>query len=372
MRLLLRAGLALGVLAAACKDSPAPTDFNDPAAVSADLQSVDSAFDSDVFRSFSAATFMLDPAAPAAMAQVTTLLETTRPTLKRAGGGAFLAGTLQARRLQALVPGLSVAAAQGLIIPDSLYNRVYEWDTTLNQYTFQGTTTTGLSGVRFVLYALGLDNAVVEPVSAIGTLDIIDQSTLSTLQLQVLVKGPGGTPTYLDYTIALTSNSQSSATATASGTISNGLLAAANKTLSFDETFTVGQTGVRVNATFALNSPAITLMLIESVTFSDPDIVITADFRIVQPGETIRTVGRFTTSNLLDVTVNVTVYVNGHPVASISGDPTDPATQWRDAGGEPLTLEDLAALDHLFDALERFQEAVAGLFSPFNTLVTLE
>lgn len=371
MRSLLYAGLALGLVVAACKDSPAPVDFNDPAAVSADLGSVDSAFDSDVFRSFSTATFMLDPAAPTAMGQITTLLETTRPALKRAGGGAFLAGTLQARRLQALVPNLSVAAAQGQIIPDSLYNRVFEWDPAFDQYTFQGTTTTGLSGVRFVLYAVGLDNQIVEPVSAIGTLDIIDQSTFSTLQLQVLVKGPGGTPTYLDYTIALTSNSQTSATATASGTISNGLSAGANKTLSFDETFTVNQTGIRVNATFALNNPVITLTLNESVTFDDPNIVITADFRIIQPGETIRMVARITTNNLLDVTVNVTVYVNGHPVASINGDPTDPATQWRDAGGEPLTVADLAALDHLFDALESLQEAVAGLFSPFGTLVTL-
>ena len=67
MRLFLRAGIVLGIVATACgKDSPTPTDFNDPAAVSANLASVDSAFDSDVFRSFSNATFMLDAAtAPA-------------------------------------------------------------------------------------------------------------------------------------------------------------------------------------------------------------------------------------------------------------------------------------------------------------------
>ncbi|MEX2157004.1 MAG: hypothetical protein WD773_09215 [Gemmatimonadales bacterium] len=371
MRLFLRAGIVLGLAAVACsKDSPSPVDFDDPVAVSADLQSIDSAFDSDVFRSFSTATFMLDPAAPTAMGQVATLLETTRPALKRAGGQAFLAGTLQGRRLQALVPELSVAAAQGQIIPESLYNRVYEWDATLDEYTWQGTTTTGLTGVRFVLYAVGLDGLVVEPVSAIGTLDIIDQSTLSTLQLQVLVRGPGGTPTYLDYTIALTANSQTSATATASGTISNGLSAAANKTLSFDETFTVNQTSIRVNATFALNNPVITLTLNQSLTFDDP-IVINADFQIIQPGETIRTVGRITIDQISNVTVTATVYVNGHPVASISGDPSNPATQWVDAGGEPLTVEDLVALDHLFDAFESFQVAVAGLFSPFGTLVTL-
>ncbi|HYT64426.1 MAG TPA: hypothetical protein VEL50_11025, partial [Gemmatimonadales bacterium] len=69
-------------------------------------------------------------------------------------------------------------------------------------------------------------------------------------------------------------------------------------------------------------------------------------------------------------TVTVTVSVDGHPVASIS-DPSAPGTQWVDAGGQPLTLEDLAALDHLFDALEHFQEAVTGLFAPVGTFAGL-
>ncbi len=372
MRLLLRAGLALGLAAAACKDSPGPADFTDPAAVTADLSEVESAFDTDVYRSFNAATFMLDAAAPSAMQPAAAVVAGARPSLQRSGGQVFLPGMLQGRRLQALMPDLSVAAAQGRIIPDSLYNRVFEWDATLDQYTWQGTTTTGLSGVRFVLYAVGLDGLVVEPVSAIGTLDIIDQSTLSSLQLQVLVRGPGGTPTYVDYTISLTVNGTTSATATASGSLSNGLTAAANKTLTFNETFTVTQTGIRANATFALNNPAITLTLNESLTFADPDIVINADFSIIQPGETIRTVGRITIDTFDNsVTVSVTVYVNGHPVASFNGDPSDPATVWVDAGGQPLTAADLVALDGLFDAFEAFQEAVAGLFAPIGTLAQL-
>ena len=148
--------------------------------------------------------------------------------------------------------------------------------------------------------------------------------------------------------------------------------AGANKTLSFDESFTVNAGGASVSATFALNNPAITLMLNESVTFSDPNIIINADFRLIQNGETIRTVGRVTI-NTLDgsIDANVTVYVDGHPVASISGDPTSPGTQWVDAGGQPLTIADLEALDHLFDALENFQEAVTGLFAPIGTFAGL-
>ena len=373
MRLFLGAGLVLGLAATACgKDSPTPTDFNDPAAVSANLASVDSAFDSDVFRSFNNATFMLDAATSPAFRPAATLLQTLRPQLVRTGGQAFLPGLLQARRLQAMVPNLSVSAAQGRIIPDSMYGRVFEYDTSLNQYTFQDSTVASLNGVRFILYATGLDGAVVEPVSAIGTLDIIDESTPTKLQMSILVRGPGGSPTYLDYTASLQPNGATSATATASGSISNGLGGGDNKTLSFDENFTVNANGASAHASFVLNNPAISLLLNESVSFNDPNIIINADFRLIQNGETIRTVGRITLNTVNGaVVITVTVSVDGHPVASISGDPLNPATQWVDAGGQPLTVADLAALDHLFDALEHFQEAVTGLFAPIGTFAGL-
>jgi len=373
MRLFLRAGIVLGIVATACgKDSPTPTDFNDPAAVSANLASADSAFDSDVFRSFSNATFMLDAATSPAIRPAATLLQTIRPQLVRTGGQAFLPGLLQARRLQAMVPNLSVSAAQGRIIPDSLYGRVFEYDTSLNQYTWQDSVVAGLNGVRFILYATGLDGNVVEPVSAIGTLDIIDESTPTKLQLHVLVQGPGGTPTYVDYTASVQMNGATSATATASGTISNGLGGGDNKTLSFDETFTANANGGSEHATFALNNPAITLIMNESISFDNPNIIINGDFRLIQNGETIRTVAHLVLNTSSGVTtVTVTVSVDGHPVASINGDPTEPGTQWVDAGGQPLTVEDLAALDHLFDALEHFQEAVTGLFAPIGTFAGL-
>jgi len=373
MRLFFRAGLGIVVVvAAACnKDSASPVDFENPAAVSSNLSSVDSTFDSDVFRSFDVATFMLDAAAAPAMRPAATVLGTLQPKLERTGGQAFLPGLLQTQKLQALGPQLSVSAAQGAIIPDSMYGRVYEWNDTTDQYVYRGTTVSNLNGVRFILYAIGLDGLVFEPVTAIGTLDIIDQSTQSALKLRVLVKNTAGTTTYIDYTAELT-GTQTSAQASASGYITNGLGAPNNKTLSFDETLTVTQTGARVVATFALNNPAITTMLNESVTFTDSNLIINADFRLIANSQTIRTVGRITVNTATqEVAIDMTVYVNGHPVASIEGDPTLPGTQWVDAGGEPLTLEDMDALDALFDALERFDEAVAGLFSPIGTLANL-
>ena len=374
MRLLLRAGVVFGLAAAAAcgKDTPSPVDFNDPAAISANLSSVDSALGSSVFRSFTVATTSLGAATSPAFRPAATLMQTLRPKLERAGGQMLLPSLGQARKLQAMVPNLSVSAAQGRIIPDTMYGRVFEWDTALNQYRWQGSTVAGLTGVRFVLYATGLDGVIIEPVSAIGTLDIIDQSTPAKLQLQVLVRGPGGTPTYVDYTASVQVTSRTSGTATATGTISNGLSGGNNKTLSFDENLTVNASGATVHATFALNNPVITMMLNESVSYSDPNIIIDADFRLIQNGQTIRTVGHVTLNTLSkSVTVSVTVDVDGHPVASISGDPTDPATHWVDAGGAPLTAADLTALKDLFDAFEKFQTAVDGLFAPVSTFAGL-
>jgi hypothetical protein len=368
MRLLLRAGVAVGLAAmVACgKDAPSPVDFNDPAAVSANLSSVDSAFDSDVFRSFSTASFMLDVATAPAFRPAATVLETLRPKLVRTGARMFLPTLRQAQKLQAMMPNLSVSAAQGRIIPDTMYGRVFEWDTALNQYTYQGGTVASFTGVRFVLYATGLDGQVVEPVSAIGTLDIIDQSTPAKLQMQVLVKGPGGTTTYVDYTASVSGTTL----ATVSGDITNGLSGANNKTLSFDESFSVDFGGAHVQASFTLNNPQITLMLNESIAFDEPNIIVNADFRLIQNGETVRAVGHITLNNLSGAaTVSITVYVDGHPVASISGDPA--TAQWVDAGGEPLTATDLQALEDLFDAFENFGNTVSNLFAPVGTFAGL-
>jgi len=369
MRLLLRAGVVVGLAAmVACgKDAPSPVDFNDPAAVSANLSAVAASLEKNVFRSFSTAAIMLNVATTPAFRPAASLVETLRPKLVRTGARMFLPSLQQAQKLQRIVPNLSVSAAQGRIIPDTMYGRVFEWDTALNQYRYQGTTVANLTGVRFVLYATGLDGQVVEPVSAIGTLDIIDQSTPTKLQLQILVKG--GATTYVDYTASFTSG-VTSATATVSGTITNGLSGGDNKTLSFDETLSVNGGGANVQATFALNNPAITLMLNESVAFNDPNIIINADFKLIQNGQTIRAVGHITINNLTSaVTVSVTVYVDGHPVASISGDPA--TAQWVDAGGQPLTAADLLALEKLFDAFENFGNTVSHRFAPAGTFAGL-
>lgn len=367
MRSLLRAGLLLGFVVAACKESAAPGDFTDPIAVTTDMQAVDSAFESDVYRSFSSASTELGPAATgvAPLQPAATLLGGTLPKIDRGAGRATLLGAAQAQRLQQLRPAMSVAAAQGRIIPDSLYGRVFQWDTAADQYTWQDSTVGSLNGVRFILYQVDDLGFVVEPVVEVGYLDLIDESTLSTLQLHIVVKGLGGTTTYVDYTATISATA-TSVTANATGFITNGL-SVGNKTLTFDETVHVtDEPRITLNATWTLNNPARTFTTSNSVSINGTSIVITGDFRFIRPGETVQLYAKLTIGETAN-TISVTVRVNGRTVATLNGAVNDPGTVWVDAGGEPLTADDLEALDGLQNAAARFQEAVNSVFFPVET-----
>jgi hypothetical protein len=366
MRSLLRAGLLLGLAVTACKDSAGPPgDFSDPVAVTTDMQSVDSVFDSDVYRSFGVATLNLTPAATgvARLRPAATLLSNTLPKFDRSTGRVAVLGAVQAQRLQQLRPAMNEAAAQGQIIPDSVYGRVFQWDTLSDSYTWQDSVVPGLNGVRFILYQVDEFGLVVEPTIEVGTLDLIDESTLSTLQLHILVKGLGGTTTYVDYTATI-SATETSLTANGTGFISNGL-SVGNKTLTFDETFMVTSTRVTANATFTLNNPARTFTLSESVTVSGQALVITGDFRFIRPGETVQFYARITFDST--IVINAVVRVNGRTVATFNGALGDTATVWVDAGGEPLTADDVAALEALEASSEGFQDAVNSLFLPIES-----
>ena len=362
MRSLLRAGLLLGFVVTACKDAAAPGDFSDPVAVSTDMQSVDSAFDSDVYRSFGVASLELGSAATgvAPLKPAATLLGSTMPKLDKSTGRPLLIGALQGQRLRQLRPAMSVAAEQGRIIPDSVYGRVFQWDAALDTYTWQDSVVPGLNGVRFILYQVDEFGFVIEPTVDVGTLDLIDESTLNQLQLHILVKGLGGTPTYLDYTATI-SATVGSVTANATGFISNGLVAG-NKTLTFDETVHVtDEPRVTANATFTLNSPARAFTVSESATVSGQTLIITGDFRFVRPGETVQFVARISIDST--IRISATVRVNGRTVATLNGE----AGEWVDAGGDPLTADDIAALEALESSAAGFQQALNSLFLPVET-----
>src|SRR6185503_522085 len=91
-------------------------------------------------------------------------------------------------------------------------------------------------------------------------------------------------------------------------------------------------------------------------------LVITGDFHFVRPGETVQFYAKLTIDSTL--TISATVRVNGRTVATLNGVVGDPGTVWVDAGGEPLTADDVAALEDLENSADGFQQAVNSLFLP--------
>src|SRR5262245_21762646 len=244
------------VLAAACSDSTGPGHFTNPTNTDAALASVDSAFASPAAVSFGAMGQFITPTGLAAAGAA---VNATAPRLPRAGqnGPAFAADRVGDLRALA---SLSPAAPQGPIIPDTLYGSVFTWDSAAGHYV---RTPTGgpTNGVRFILYAVNpITHEIAYPLNPVGYVDLLDESTPTSLKLHIQVKGNGGTPTYIDYLVTVTPGA-GHVTATVSGSISNGQAGDANKTLTYDVSATLTTSSADVTGSFALNNPAVTIQL---------------------------------------------------------------------------------------------------------------
>ena len=360
----LGAGMILLLLAAACSDDAlGPADLADPVALQAELGAADSAFDSEAFTSFSAVTGHLGPT-PAA--PVVPWLSASVAALPRSTSALYGPAALRAPVLQRLGASLASSPARGPIIDNSLYGRVYRWDDVSDQYSWDGVeTVSGLNGVRFILYRVDELGNVIEPEVEVGFVDLVDASTTASVRLQITVRGTGGTPTYVTYTATATP-SASGVELTVTGSLTNGQPGAANKTLTFDLGIEASQSAVTVEVRFALNNPAITVELRETVSITETGLVLTIDFRVIRAGEVVRLLGRIEVDGEV-IEVSFEVRVNGGRVASLSGDLE--SAQWVDAGGDPLGLDDLDALDRLGEAFQAFDRATNSLLLPLLTMM---
>lgn len=358
-------GTTLAVLAAACSETTAPK-LADPAATAAAVRAADSALSSPVFKSFSAIGAKLTPVAASAIFGSASLFNATRPDL---GAPQPFALTVErATLLESLVPQLSSPNAAGIPRIDSIAGAVFQWDAANHRYYKAATTgCTSPNGpcIRFILYAIDpLTDEPATPLTPVGTADFIDRSAGNTTSLQILVEGNGGAPTYVDYTVTVTPGVDSF-TASATGTVSNGLAGDANKTLTFSVTFAASPVGVSATATFTLNNPAVTVTLSESLQVSGQDTTITVHFGFTRPGETITLDGTVTIHQGV-TTVAVTVKVNGESFANITGPFSNPTITH--PNGQPLTADELEALGTLFGAAEDFSNHLGDLFDPVRAL----
>jgi len=366
---------AAALVVSACKDSTAP-QLSNPQQLGSNLQTVSSVFGSPAFQSFGA----LDsaPGSPVAASTpagaLTAATSVAAPQTPRQPY-ADAPARLQAFRTTATALGGRLSAQ---VIPSTVWGKTYVWDVTAHAYAEDPSPAVAgpSTGVRLILYAIDpITRHVVEsPLTAVGYVDLVDQSSGNTNQLEVIVKDgapPNGT-TYVDYTVSatVTGSPASSFDATAVGFVTDG-----TRRIDFNATFSATNLAtdnpdVHAVVHWALDNPALTIDLDEKLdTPNANEATITVDFTYTYAGETVRLTGTVSVvQSPISVTADVAVYENGGgvPVAIIRGtaDATHNGITITHQDGSQLSSAELEALDQLFELPDRLEEALEHLFHP--------
>jgi hypothetical protein len=373
----LRWGLtaAAAFVAAACSTSTAPQpQLSNPQQLSTNLQTVSGVVSSPTFSSFGA--LRTATGSPVAAPTVSGALLAAAPITPPATSTQAYAGAparLEALRLAAATLGSGIAAS---VIPPAQIGKVYVWDVTTHAYVAQSGGPT--NGVRVILYAVNSSDQVIEPTTAVGYVDLLDESTSSTNSLHVLVYG--GTPAspgtkYADYKV---SGTVTGSPATAFNASATGFVTDGTHTLTFTASFGASQLNtttphVQVDVTWSLDNPAMSVTLSETVAASDANnLTLTIHFKETYAGETVAVDGTVAVVvSPQSVTANLIVSVNTQTFATIKGTitATSNGLQIAHADGSSLSSAELAALSKLFDLPDKLEKAIDNLFHPCERLM---
>ena len=348
-----RRSLAAAVLAlavAACgKDNNAPSEFN-PQGTSADMAAAQGAFVSAPAQSFAAVGADISTVlggSPAVASSAT--LAMTRPSAASVRYARQLASLVRADR-----GGIQASAAA---VPASYLGATFVWDETTHGYVQSDLAGAPSNGVRFLLYAVDpVTLQVVEPAVEVGYVDIIDQSTSSSVNFRVKVVE--GSVVYLDYSV-VASGGTSSALVTVSGFASNGTTLA-NFTLK--NTFSQNAGGLVLSFDYDLNVPSRGVSLNWTATFaniSDTEVVVTLDLGISGPNGQVRLVGTYGANG-----GSFSVKVNGDLFATVTQSAQGQVVTG--ASGQPLTPDEEATLHDIMNYYEVSLLAFSELILPLG------
>lgn len=360
----LAAGTVSAAVVVACSDATGPGSLANPTAVAAAVASVDSSFATPVFASFAAVGGAVTANGPTAAAPFGALLSGTLPRLPGLAGRAF-SNAERARALQRLGPALSLMASPSGIFPDSVRGKTFTYDCGGLAYIRDTVSGADPNGIRIVLYAVDAGGAIICPTTEVGRVDIIDVGTPTVPAVRFLVKGANGAVTYVDYTVSGHSTN-TSFTATVAGYVTDG-----THRLDFSYTITGNLTGVTANATLDNDAADAHVALYERLSVSGDNLSFTIDYRISHGGETVRLAGSMTVDTLGNLTAHFTVQAGGGTFATITATPSDTGevVTFKGPGGRDLTVEELDAIERLFEAPQELFNHLADLVSPAGSLV---
>lgn len=366
---------AAAFVVAACKSSTAPQpQLSNPQQLNTNLQTVSGVLTSPTFNSFGAlrtasGSPVAAPTVPGALLGAAPIAPPATSAQAYAGAPARLA----ALRLAAASYGSGIAAS---VIPPAQLGNTYVWDVTTHAYVAQSGGPT--NGIRVILYAVNSSDQVIEPTTAVGYVDLLDESTSSTNTLHVLVYG--GTPAspgtkYVDYKV---SGTATGSPATAFNASATGFVTDGTHTLTFNASFAATQLtsttpNVQIDVTWTLDNPAMTVTLSETAAASDANhLTLTIHFTETYGGETVGVDGTVAVVvSPQSVTANLTVLVNGQTFATITGtaDVTHNGITVTHADGSALSSAEQAALASLFELPANVEKAIDDLFHPCEHLM---
>jgi hypothetical protein len=338
--------LALAMYAAACDSGTGPSANFDPQTTATSVQEVVGAFQAnqDALASMNLASQALGASMAAQM-------------LPKDPGQILPSPAA----VQSIANDLTVQA----IFPSNALGVTFVYDTAQAMYVPSDLTGAPTNGVRVIYYAVDpVTNAPVEPLNALGYVDLTDESTAASTRLGITIVQTGDTDvTLADYYIdaAYTQTQTDLGVQLASvGYVSNG-----TDELDFDlsETLTLSST----------TGMQITMDYQASLAGQDVSVRFQGTGSVDAQGNSSTMNITFTLQNgadqvVLDVTITGdttlegTLAFNGNTVMNLSGTTDNPSFTKPD--GSALTQSDVTALQNIWSSVSDLFTIVGDLFGP--------
>lgn len=344
-RLRLTATLAAVALAAsACGEGESLPTTLDVAASDADLAAIEAAFETPQVESFAGLGYLMDGALSAAGGAVIRL-----PMEMLRDGPEQPLAYHKERVIQMMEDGTTASA-----IPLSALGKTFEWNTTTDQYEPTDRTGAPANGVRFIVYQLdGSGYMPLEPLVEVGYAEFTRGTNTGT----VAVYSVGGTQ-IMEYTATV------SGTPNAPAFSVEGFIGAGANQVTFNLAFGVSVLNSTITATWRVEVPARGLATRVQIAIGQSNVTIGALMRAgVRRVEMAGTLGSSGGT--------IVVRIGGRVFANITIDQFDGVTITNRDGG-PLTAEEEATLERIFEFFEGAFEAPDALLAPLYTLLDVD
>ena len=341
--------LALIGLMTGCggNDSTAPDAPFDPAGTSSDIDAIEASYESDAMYGFQSALPAITTTLGQSAAAVALRAAPSKIMATGKSGAREYASTL-ARLYTVPTAGMRPVGSRAAILEEHLGVTFVRHPETL---VYEASDRTGApsNGVRFIVYTVNpISGQPVAPLQEVGYADV--EVTQSTSSASIRIELVSGNVTYLDYTVGATV-SQTAATINVLGFVSNG-----EDRVNFDLDIHVNSDNI-FTFDYALSVPTrgnFRMDFEESWT----ETTVTSSLELRGPHGTVTIEGSQTEAG-----GSYAVVVNGEAFATVTvPDVGEPVITGAD--GEPLTQEELNALQEIFVVFYGGFDFIEHLFDP--------